>query len=92
MEARVTHFDVLDMAAAVDAFRPAMDPIEALPGNRGAMVLTNWDGGKALGLSFWESAEGSGQAKSDRWNSETWLSAWAPARFATSSTTMLPSQ
>jgi hypothetical protein len=57
MEARVTWFDVQNMECAIKGFELAMDPIEALPGNRGAMVLTNSRRSKALGLSFWDSPQ-----------------------------------
>ena len=57
MEAQVTSFDVQDMEGAIKGFELAMDGIEALPGNRGAIVLTNSRQGKALGLSFWDSPQ-----------------------------------
>ena len=57
MEARVTSFDVQDMEGAIKDLELAMDPIEELPGNRGALALTNSRRARALALSFWDSPQ-----------------------------------
>jgi heme-degrading monooxygenase HmoA len=59
MHARVSFYDMSsDQAdAGIEGFRGVQDSVQKMQGNQGGMLLVDREGGKAITITFWDSAK-----------------------------------
>lgn len=59
VHARVSFYDLpAEQAdAGIEGFRGVQDSVQQMEGNQGGMLLVDRDGGKAITITFWDSAD-----------------------------------
>jgi heme-degrading monooxygenase HmoA len=59
MHARVSFYDLSaeQADAGIEGFQGVQDSVQQMQGNQGGMLLVNREGGKAITITFWDSAD-----------------------------------
>lgn len=59
MHARVSFYDAAteNVDAGIEQFRGVQASVEQMQGNQGGMLLIDREGGKAITITFWDSAD-----------------------------------